>query len=729
MPLANTARVPVIAYDATYPDLDNNLMFLRTVASDVYQSQVIVDWIKLNGWKRVVVINSDSNYGRGGVRTLMSYVQTNQLDYQQLEIVRSRVNDPTYVPELVTQMTQLYNLDYNIFVLNVETPLHNLTWFAANRAGLWGTRVWLVTDYVATVNDMRSSLDPSLTAGVRGLVGIRPKNSGSNFADFVVAWRALDPTRYPEAGPGTTPSSYAASTYDATSLAIQGLAATLNQSIPVRQLNGSVNATLGLALSNLGMLDGGLDYYSTLTSLTLNGVSGKIDFDTDGVFLEANYEVINFQAANDNFVSIYTWTPAIGLTSTGVGVQWGTNVKTPVLDVNRDRPMRVSVRRNPPLTQYLVDIFTAAMDSTGQSYVLQYDDISEQDLLNAVGSGQFDAAVSNFDVIRLSTSTPRATFTSPFESNDYVIIMKTSPPSLNMWLWVFPFAWEMWVAILATIIIGGITIYIVEYGALRDDEALIPRHVPWYRKAWNSVHFVLSVISHSTKSWKARTYLGKLFLSVYSFVVLILMCSYIASLVVNLAIVREAQLPSTVAELISMGLKMGYVELPGAKQQLVNVGIPAALLVPIISSTDIASFLNNGQVDAVLHDRVAASLIVASSCGLEITGYGVVASRWAFAFKPGTSIVSQVSSSIIAQEASGKTASYLSVLVSNSATAQCTSANTRTAYALGDSQFLPLFPIIFCTPFILIVIRYLALCIQRRKQTREEDGGVEMDHK
>ncbi|KAJ0091279.1 hypothetical protein Patl1_14394 [Pistacia atlantica] len=75
--LGAKANVPIISFSATSPSLSptNTNFFIRTTHDDSFQVKALAAIVKAYGWKNVIPIHEDSEYGNGLIPYLMDAFQ------------------------------------------------------------------------------------------------------------------------------------------------------------------------------------------------------------------------------------------------------------------------------------------------------------------------------------------------------------------------------------------------------------------------------------------------------------------------------------------------------------------------------------------------------------------------------------------------------------------------------------------------------------------------------
>ncbi|KAG2298899.1 hypothetical protein Bca4012_010452 [Brassica carinata] len=77
--VANELHVPLLSFTATDPTLSSLQYpyFLCTTQNDYFQMNAITDFISYSGWRQVIAIYVDDEYGRNGVSVLSDALAKN----------------------------------------------------------------------------------------------------------------------------------------------------------------------------------------------------------------------------------------------------------------------------------------------------------------------------------------------------------------------------------------------------------------------------------------------------------------------------------------------------------------------------------------------------------------------------------------------------------------------------------------------------------------------------
>lgn len=266
--LANGVQVPIISYAATDPTLSSLQFpyFFRTTQSDSYQMAAMANLIDFYGWKEVIAIYTDDEYGRNGVFSLDDEVEKREskISYKLALPTNYNLNDLTDVlNNSIPYGPRVYivhiNPDPDLKIFEVANKLNMMT----------SDYVWLTTDWLCTtLASFTAQNQPSykIIEGIVGLCQHIPKASQmKNFG----------------------PNVYRSYAYDTVWTVARTIDTFLNQ---------EKNMTFSLVRSQFGKLkvfDGGKDFVKILSGTHFNGLTGPIHFDVDRNLVPRGYAVFN----------------------------------------------------------------------------------------------------------------------------------------------------------------------------------------------------------------------------------------------------------------------------------------------------------------------------------------------------------------------------------------------------------------------------------------------------
>ncbi|XP_044388886.1 glutamate receptor 2.8-like [Triticum aestivum] len=183
--LGNKSHAPVISFTATSPSLSSKTLpyFVRATINDSAQVNCIASIIKTYGWREVVPIYEDTDYGRGIVPYLVDVLQE----------VDARVPYQSVIPlsatseQITLELYKLMTMQTTVFVVHMSFTLASLFFIKAREVGMMNKGyAWIMTDGVTNLID---SLNPSILESLNGAIGVEfyvPKTK--ELDDFAMRW-------------------------------------------------------------------------------------------------------------------------------------------------------------------------------------------------------------------------------------------------------------------------------------------------------------------------------------------------------------------------------------------------------------------------------------------------------------------------------------------------------------------------------------------------------------
>lgn len=183
--IGNISKVPVISFTATSPSLsfDNVPYFVRATINDSTQVNSIASLIKAYGWREVVPIYTDNDYGRGIIPDLLDALQGTdaRVPYRSM-IPQSATSD-----QITQELYKLMMMQTRVFVVHMPPSLASVLFTKAKEVGMMSKGfVWIITFGVTSLID---SLNPSVLEAMNGALGVQvyvPKST--ELDNFTVRW-------------------------------------------------------------------------------------------------------------------------------------------------------------------------------------------------------------------------------------------------------------------------------------------------------------------------------------------------------------------------------------------------------------------------------------------------------------------------------------------------------------------------------------------------------------
>ncbi|OMO75506.1 Extracellular ligand-binding receptor [Corchorus capsularis] len=291
--VVNELHVPLLSFGATDPTLSSLQYpyFLRTTHSDYFQMYAIADIVDYFGWKEVIAIYVDDDYGRGGISALGDALakKRGKISYKAAFSTgdpKNKINDLLVEVNLMESRVYVVhvNPDTGLNVFSVAKALNMMT------AGY----VWIATDWLTSYLDSMEAVDTDTMNLLQGVVALRHYTPDTKVKkSFISRWNNL---KYKErAGPADF-NAYALFAYDSVWLAAHALEVFLNEGGNVSFSNDpKLHDEKGsmLHLESLRVFNGGQQLLQTLLRMNFTGLSGQIQFTPDKDLVHPAFDVLN----------------------------------------------------------------------------------------------------------------------------------------------------------------------------------------------------------------------------------------------------------------------------------------------------------------------------------------------------------------------------------------------------------------------------------------------------
>lgn len=316
--LGDKAHVPIISYSATSPALASlrSSYFFQAAQNDRSQIKAISSLVGAFGWRQVVPIYVDNEYGEALIPYLTDAMQK----------VNARVPYRSAIPPAATddqislELYKLMSMQTRVFVVHMLTGLGSRIFAKAEEIGLMDEGcVWIVTN---GWTDSLTELNTSVISSMQGMLGVKTHvPSTRELRDFRVRWKRQFRLENPTLDDKEV-NTFGLWAYDS----VFALAMAIEQVFVKNK--GSV--TGGLGFKNVFIRNGNLTSNNSLTDLDTFGVSlngpkireellnvrfrglaGEFSL-VNGQLQSSNFEIVNVIGNGERLVGF--WTPQSGLT-------------------------------------------------------------------------------------------------------------------------------------------------------------------------------------------------------------------------------------------------------------------------------------------------------------------------------------------------------------------------------------------------------------------------------
>ncbi|KAG5252065.1 glutamate receptor [Salix suchowensis] len=757
--VVNELHVPLLSFAATDPTLSSLQYpyFLRTAQNDYFQMHAIADLVTYFGWREVIAIFVDDDYGRSGISVLGDALAMKRAKISYKAALAPGAST-SQISDLLLGVNQM---ESRVYVVHVN-PDSGLSLFSVARSLQMMTTgyVWIATDWLPSVLDALDPVDTDKMNLLQGVVALRHHTPDSDLKKtFMSKWSSLN--RKNRTGDSDF-NSYALYAYDTVWLAARALDVFLNEGGNLsHSFDPKLRDTSGSAmnLSSMRIFDGGQQFLHSLLRMNFTGLSGQIQFDVDKNLVHPAYDVLNIGGTGSrrigywsNYSGLSTVTPEVLYRkppNTSVSSQHLYSVIWPgetsivprgwVFPEN-GRPLRIAVPnrvsylqfvskdRNPPgVRGYCIDVFEAALNllpyPVPRVYMLHGDGRRNpvyNEIVQAVAEDRYDAAVG--DVTIVTNRTKIVDFTQPFMESGLVVVAPVKEVKSSPWAFLRPFTFQMWLVTGAFFLFVGAVVWILEHRINNEF-----RGPPW-KQITTIFWFSFSTMFFSHRENTVST-LGRLVLIIWLFVVLIINSSYTASLTSILTVQELTSRIEGIDSLASSNEPIGIQDGSFARNYLIEeLHIAESRLVILKTQQEYSSSLhlgpNRGGVAAIVDELPYIELFLsASTCAFKIVGQEFTKSGWGFAFQRDSPLAVDLSTAILQLSENGDLQKLNNKWLTH---ADCSEqVNEIDQNHLSLKSFWGLFLISGIACFIALVVFFCNIVCQYRRFTPEDGAAAE----
>lgn len=687
--IADAVKVPLISYAATDPTLSSLQfpLFFRTVQSDSEQMEAMANLIDFNGWKEVIVLFLDDDYGRNGISAL-----SDELEKKRLKIAHKLALSIYFdLDEITKLLNQTKVFSPRVFVVHVNPdPRLRIFSIARKLQMMTSDYVWLVTDWLAATLHSFSPANQNSLSIVEGVVGLRQHTPDSRKKRaFISQWKKMQK----EGVANTSLNSYGFFAYDTVwtvAHSIDKFLRVYNNITFLPHENNEVRHTegIGIQLEKLKVLAGGNDLVNILLQSNFSGVSGQIRFSSDRSVISSGYDVINIHQMKINKVGYWSNHSGFSVVPPEVlakkehrmlsidqklnNITWpGGKTERPRGWVIADngKPLRIGVPKRASFVEfvtelqdshhvegYCIDIFKKALEFIPYEIPYVFKPVGNgkanpnyDTLVKMIDENVYDAVVG--DIAIVTNRTKIADFSQPYASSSLVIVAPINSSKSNAWVFLKPFSADMWCIIAASFMMIGIVIWILEH-RVNDDFRGPPK-----RQLVTIFMFSLSTLFKTNNNTVSS--LSKMVMIVWLFLLMVITASYTASLTSILTVEQLSSPITGIDSLIATNWPIGYQVGSFAYSYLTdNLFVSRSRLVSLGSPEEYALALRNGPsgggVAAIVDELPYVELFLSKETEFGIIGQPFTRSSWGFAFQRDSPLAVDMSTAILNLAESGE---------------------------------------------------------------------------
>lgn len=755
--LGGKVKVPIVS-QATSPSLSpkESPFFVRAGYSSSSQARAIADIVKAFGWKEVVFIYVDNDYGSGIVPSLSDAMREIDTLVTQRSVISPSASDDSILKELY----RLKTMQTRVFVVHVLPSLAGRFFMKAKEAGMMDKGfAWIITETLTSFLDCLSSTE---IESMQGVIGLKPYVPGSQeLENFNLRWRK----RFQEENPNIDRfelNVYGLWAYDsvrALAMEVERVGATVPKlkKFPATRYSSDLDA--------IGTSEMGPRLNKLIRNLRFKGLSGDFHI-VEGQLQPSTFQVVNINEKRATEIGF--WTCKYGITNKTKGSDHvepadranPDNLVPIIWPGNSDRiptgweiplggkklriglpmygvPQLIAVKRDSKRTAavsatgFCIDVFEEVMNSLPNAVPFDYFvfEIPEGEsvgyynaLVHQVFLKKYDAVVG--DITILANRSEYVDFTLPFmESGVFVIVPLKNDKRKNAWIFTKPLTMGLWLTTGAFFVFTGFVVWILEHRA--NDEFRGPIGEQVGKIFWFS--FSTLVFAHKEK---IISNLSRFVLTIWMFVVLVLTSSFTANLTSMLTVQQLQPIVSDISDLMRNGEYIGYQTGSFLSQLLEFKKFDSSKFRYYSSFEEYDQALSrgskNGGVSAIVAELPFARLFLGRHCGKytmigpihELAGFG-------FAFPRGSPLVSEVSRAVLNVTEGEKYASISKRWLGGEEETDCSRRNATliNSDSLTLESFQGLF-LIAGVSYSSALIIYLFIFFRENKQVLASDGSI-----
>ncbi|GLJ24215.1 hypothetical protein SUGI_0461720 [Cryptomeria japonica] len=675
--VGDAGNVPIVTFSATSPLISNSRFsyFVRMARSDALQMKAIAALIRYYGWRRIVVVYPDDDFGFGAVNSLSDALRDvgSEIEY------RSSISPSATRQDIREELFKVNNMQSRVFVAHMTDTLGLKLFAEAHEIGMMGPGyVWITTDGFTSLLD--TLLNASTMASMEGVVGVKTYVPHSEkLKNFTKRWKQKNRAENP--GEDLQLNQYGLLAYDSVRMLAVAITKLISSNISFNfSKPSSPPPALGNAtdLTNIMVFQQGQQLLQHILETNFTGLSGAVKL-SNGELSGSTYEIVN--VAGKSYRSIGYWTDdhetqylsrvyplpfnnTVESLKTVISPVGGAEIPRGWVIPTTSRPLQIGV----PLTKGFKEFITVTYDKSRKQnvvkgfckdvfdavlsrldYALPYDLIpyasdTYDDLVYQVYLNKFDAVVG--DTTILANRSNFVDFTHPYtETGMAMVVPITTEGGNNPWAFLLPFTLDLWCTAGALFIFTGVVVWILEHKKNKDFQGDAPTQVIatlWF--TFSTVFF-----THREAIRRNET---RVAIIIWLFVVLILVSSYIANLTSILTVKQMTPKIISVDSLINKRLPVGYQggsfvrdylqkHFRITKHNLKNYSNPEQYAEALTKGPD------NGGVAAIFDEIPYIRLFLSQHCGYTVVGPTYRTGGLGFVFSKGSPLLSEISRAVL----------------------------------------------------------------------------------
>lgn len=309
--VANELQVPLLSFSATDPTLSSLQypFFLRTTHSDLFQMAAVAELVDYYQWSQVIVVFTDDDHGRNGITSL-----ANNLAEKRHKISYKAALPPGATStDIMNLLVKVELMASRVIVLHVSPDVGVKVLSKARYLGMMSNGyVWIATDWLSCLLDYSAPLYSTIMDTMQGVVALRMHTPDSELKNaFILRWSQLMKN---DTTDDFKINSFGLFAYDTVWLISHALEAFFNDGGVISFSNDSKLQDAGggeLHLDAMSVFDEGPMLLNKILNVSFNGLTGKVQFDTERNLVHPSYDILN--VVGTGWRTLGYWTDSSGL--------------------------------------------------------------------------------------------------------------------------------------------------------------------------------------------------------------------------------------------------------------------------------------------------------------------------------------------------------------------------------------------------------------------------------
>nr|GMD22026.1 glutamate receptor 2.2-like [Ipomoea batatas] len=463
--LGTKAQIPIISLTPTplsKPFKTPPYFLQLTPDNENHQAQALAAICKHFQWRQVVILYEENENGNRFTSLLNRALQRTDI------LAASIISIPSFAEEseISAELKRLMSMETRVFVVHATAPLGSCLFVLAENLGMMSAGyAWIITD--ALTNSL-SFINSTVTNSMDGVLGIRPYVPVTeNLGIFEKKWKRNMLSEF---------NVYCLWAYDTTWA--------LASSIRAIDANFMNETKFGPKI------------LQELQGLKMEGLSGNFEI-VNGRVGPTAMEVVNIVGTGVRTVGY--WLKSKGIREEKLkNVLWPGDslVKPTGWVVPSKGRLRVGVPKKNGFTEFVnvqwnssinqstvegfsIDIFRYALESL--PFKVEYDFVpfvnesgqrngSYNDLLHKIKENDFDIVVADSTI--LAQRAEYVDFALPYSESGVVMVVKNNIHK-DMWIFIKPLKWDLWLTIIAACIFLGFVVRVLEHRKMKNNNSAV----------------------------------------------------------------------------------------------------------------------------------------------------------------------------------------------------------------------------------------------------------------